>query len=511
MLEVDLPDLDDFEEHLDDIQAELASRHLKAFVEKTWPIVEPDVELKWNWHLDEICAELEQITHAKDPDADDLIFNIPPGTMKSLLCSVFWPAWEWSKNARLRYLCASYGGHLSIRDNLRLRAIVESSWYRKHFTGLQLKEDQNAKERFNTTLGGWRIATSVGGVGTGEHPDRIIIDDPLTALQAQSSAERQKVKDWLDKTLSSRGVARGCRRVLVMQRLHEDDPAQYLMGKGGWRKIVFPMRFVPSRAATDTVPAHVADPRDHRTVAGELLWPAIFTEKKVKRLEIALGPYGTAGQLQQTPAPEGGGLFKREWFRYAEVAPAVARRVRGWDTASTEANTEHKGDWTAGVKISEPPGGLDLETGLPQGSGSFYIEDCRCEQLGPAGVDKLIKDIATADGQFKCSVREEREGGGAGKVVVEARAKALKGFDYKWVYTGVDKVTRAKPLRAQCESGNVYIVRMGNEQRDAWIEPFIQELCDFPTAKHDDRVDGASCAFNQLLLEPIPQEEWATW
>lgn len=510
MLEVDL-DLDDYLEHLEAIQAEHAKRSLKAFVYKTWHLIEPDVELKWNWHLDVVIKELEDISFDVDPDADDVIFNIPPGTMKSLLISVFFTAWEWMRRPNLRYLCASYGSHLSIRDNVRLRMILESPWYQKHAPDLQLTGDQNAKERFNTTAGGWRIATSVNGVGTGEHPDRILIDDPLTATQADSPVERQSVNDWLDRTLSSRGVARGCRRALVMQRLHEEDPTQHLMSKGGWRKIVFPMRYVPFRAPTDQDPmGHVPDPRDPRTEAGELLWPKLFTERKVKKLEIALGPYGTAGQLQQTPAPEGGGLFQRAWFHFVSAPPKLARRVRGWDTASTEANTQNRGDWTAGVKISEPPGGVD-ENGVLQGAGQFYIEDCRCEQLSPAGVDALIKGTAQADGAMMCAVREEREGGGAGKVVVEARAKMLKGFDYKWVLTGADKVTRAKPFRAQCEAGNVFIVRTGDEARDSWIEPYIQELIKFPTGVHDDRVDGSSCSFNQLLLEPIPQSDWVTW
>jgi predicted phage terminase large subunit-like protein len=499
-------ELEDRQEYLETLLAIAASRSLKHFVYKTWSIIEPDVELKWNWHLDELCKELEAITHGDKPDDDHLIVNVPPGTMKSLLISVFWCAWEWSKNPRLRYLCASYGGHLSIRDNVRLRQIIESPWYRKHFPDVRLKDDQNAKERFNTTAGGWRIATSVGGVGTGEHPDRIVIDDPLTAQQARSVVERMSVNDWLDRTMSSRGVARGVRMVLVMQRLHEEDPCQHLMEKGGWRKIVFPMRYEPFRAPTDADPGFIPDPRDHRTVAGELLWPDLFTEPKVRKLEIALGPYGTAGQLQQRPSPEGGGLFKREWFKFAAAAPKLARRVRGWDTASTEEG----GDWTVGVKISEPAGPRDKDTGLRTGLGTFFIEHVQREQLSPAGVDALIKQTAEADGKM-CSVREEKEQGSSGRTVVDARAKMLKGFDYKFVQVSGDKVTRSKPFRAQVEAGNVYIVRTGDESRDAWIETYISELTNFPTGKKDDQVDGSSCSFNAVLLEPFPEEEWVTW
>jgi predicted phage terminase large subunit-like protein len=69
------------------------------------------------------------------------------------------------------------------------------------------------------------------------------------------------------------------------------------------------------------------------------------------------------------------------------------------------------------------------------------------------------------------------------------------GYDYAGVSITGDKVTRAKPFRAQVEAGNVKLVR------GAWNEAFIQELCMFPTGKHDDQVDASSCAFNALLLE----------
>ena len=130
------------------------------------------------------------------------------------------------------------------------------------------------------------------------------------------------------------------------------------------------------------------------------------------------------------------------------------------------------------------------------GTARFFVEDIQRAQLGPDGVDKLVKATAELDGK-KCGVREEKEGGSAGKAVTGARAKTLKGFDYAAVQISGDKVTRAKPFRAQCEAGNVYLVR------GPWNEAYLQELCGFPTAKHDDQVDASSCAFNAVLLEPV--------
>lgn len=486
----------------------MARQDLLLFAQKVWPIVEPDHEFRCNWHIELICQDLEALERG---DWEREIFNIPPGTMKSLLISVIFPAWVWTRRPSARFLKASYSDHLSVRDNLKLRAIVMSDWYQSHYD-VRLVPDQNQKTKFETTDGGWSVATSVGGAGTGEHPDFVLIDDPITALQARSDTERKTACDWMDQTISTRGVARGVRCAVVMQRLHQGDLSGHLKERGGWKQLVLPMRYEVCTCAQQpegkACPLHAADPgwvpepRDPRSQPGELLWPDLFSEDKVRQLELDLGPYGAAGQLQQRPAPEGGGLFKREWFKEVSVAPVVARRARGWDTAGTE----DAGDYTAGVKISEACGPVkDLETGFTsvQGLGMFFVENVQRDQLGPAGVDKLMLDTAKSDGKA-CAQREEKEGGSAGKAVVEARAKAMKGFDYKGVAISGDKVVRAKPFRAQCEAGNVYIVRTGDPVLDAWIEPYLTELSQFPTGKNDDQVDGSSAAFNAVLLEPPP-------
>lgn len=441
-----------------------------AFVEHFWVEVEPKTPLSWNWHLDELC---DLVQHSQRRPSDNRIVNIPPGSMKSLLMSVMARAWLWARDPSLRFLTASYSGHLSVRDNVRVRQLVESERFQSMFPNVQLTDDQNQKTKFSTTVGGWSIATSVGGAGTGEHPDYIIIDDPLSALQAESAADRATANNWLDGTISTRGVTRGVRVWVVMQRLNENDCTQHLLNRGGYTKTCFPMRFEKENA----------DPRDHRTKDGELLWPDLFDEKKVRKLEIALGEYGTAGQLQQRPAPAGGGLFKRIWFEnsYVDKIPnSIRRRCRGWDTAATQDG----GDWTVGVRMSE---GAD---------GYFYIEHVVREQLGPAGVESLILSTAMMDGTAT-AIREEQEGGSAGKSVIFSRARLLKGYAYSHVSLTRNKVLRAQAFRAQCEAGNVRILR------GEWTEQFLDELCAFPTGLHDDQVDASSAAFNALLELPI--------
>lgn len=450
---------------------------LKGFTSYFWDVLEPDIKLSWNWHLDELCDVMQSVY---DGDSFKEIINVPPGTMKSLLISVFFRAWVWSKDPSKRFLAASYGSHLSIRDNVKLRNLVTSAKYKALFE-VHLTGDTNAKEKFENSAGGWSIATSVGGAGTGEHPDFIIVDDPLTEQQSRSKADRDSANNWIDRTLSTRGVTRNVRTVLIMQRLHEEDPTGHLAAKGGWHHIVFPMRYIGFVKFTDGR-VEAPDPLDRRTTKGDLLWPSLFDDQKVRSLEIALGPYAAAGQLQQQPSPEGGGLFKRAWFTILDTLPAnITRTRRGWDTAGTEGG----GDYTVGVRMSE----FD--------EGKYLIDSVVRGQWGPDAVDKIILNTAKSDGK-KCGVREEKEGGSAGKAVVTARAKSLRGFDYEGVVITGDKVTRARPFRAQCEAGNVYLLR------GDWNEEYISELCAFPTAAKDDQVDGSSCVFNSLLMEEAP-------
>jgi predicted phage terminase large subunit-like protein len=163
------------------------------------------------------------------------------------------------------------------------------------------------------------------------------------------------------------------------------------------------------------------------------------------------------------------------------------RYCRGWDTGATEGG----GDDTTGVKIGISP------------SNDIYVADVFAEQLGPHGVDAAILATAKMDG-VHVMVREEKEPGSAGVAVIAARLKTLHEFDYKGIQISGDKVVRAKPFRAQCEGGNVYLVRA------TWNHEYINELTTFPTGKKDNRVDGTSCAYNALVAE-APADNTVAW
>lgn len=463
-------DADEQHQELLELEAEQCRRSFRFFVERAWPIVEPERRLVHNWHIDEICALLEQIDAGRYTEA---IINVPPGTMKSLIVVVFWPAWRWTRRPSLRFMNASYNALFSVDNNSKLRKLVQSDWYRASF-GLELTGDQNAKVLFMNDRGGFSYATSIGGGGTGVHPDVVLIDDPHTAQEALSEADRTFAVSWFDATITTRGVTRNVVIIIIMQRLHMKDLSGHLLEK--WRgsksfvHVMFPMRFERARA----------DLRDHRSVEGELLWPELIPEEKVRKLEIGLQELAP-GQLQQRPVPKGGALVKRSWIKVIKEAPSGGLACRGWDTAATEGG----GDWTAGVKIKR------------MSDGRYIVVDVKRFQLGPAGVDREMKSTAIIDGRF-CRQREEKEPGSSGKTVVLARKAMLNGYDYAGVQIDQDKETRSRPFRAECEAGNVYVV-------DAhWTEAYLKEICEFPYGDNDDQMDGTSCAYNDLVSGPTP-------
>jgi predicted phage terminase large subunit-like protein len=380
-----------------------------------------------------------------------------------------------------------------------VQKVMSTPEYAELFPDSRLAESSDEEKRTQGQFDvvgkrGYYIAAGIMGAMTGKTSDIGIVDDPIkNRAEAESEAYRNRVWEQYISAFATRQFGSGGAIILCMTRWHEDDLAGRLLKLAKenpeadqWEVIELPAI------------AEVAD--SHRQV-GDPLWPAKYPLAELARRRAGMGEYDWAALYQQHPAPSGGGLFKEDWFagRTLEVAPAVMRTARGWDTASTEGG----GDWTVGVKIGEEFK-QDSQTGKIASTGRFIVLDVIRKQLGPAGVDGLIQTTAAADGK-KCAQREEKEGGSAGATVIAARTKTLRGFDYQGVPVSGSKVTRSKPFRAQCEAGNVWLLA------GTWNSAYLKELCDFPTAKHDDQVDGSSCAFNAVLLEPEPVPTWITW
>ena len=330
---------------LEKVKAEKARRAASAslyeFVKQSWHVVEPGVPFMESWHIAEICEHLEAVSAG---EIHRLLINIPPRHSKSTIVSVMWPAWEWITDPAQKFLCASYSGTLSTRDNLKTRRLLQSPWYQERWGHMfKFAGDQNAKQRFENDKTGYRLATSVGGTATGEGGSRLILDDPHGAQAAQSEAMRESDLEWFDMVWSTRlNNPKTDAMVTVMQRLHERDISGHILNDiRGWEHICIPAEWDGKHRKT------ILGAYDPRKVKGELICPDRFGDKEITMLKQLLGSYGSAGQLQQDPTPSGGGILKTKHFGLWSAddgLPPFEYILQSYDCAFTEKTT---GDPTA--------------------------------------------------------------------------------------------------------------------------------------------------------------------
>lgn len=465
----------------DEATREICQRSLAAFAKRAWPVLEPATDLKWGWALDSICEHLEAVSRG---EIKRLLMNVPPGSMKSMLTGVIFPAYEWGPLGRpeLRYLGTAHKQDLAVRDSMKCRRLIQSEWFQRLWP-VVLTGDQNAKTKFENSRTGFREAMAFTSM-TGARGDRVILDDPHSVDDANSPAKLEADILTFREALPSRVNNDESAIIIIMQRLHENDVSAVALDLG-YEHLCIPMRWEEGRSR------HVVGKPDPRTKDGELMFPDRFSEKQVQELEKSLGSYASAGQLQQRPAPREGGLFKRSWFRMVRAMPSgTARRVRAWDLAATKKATSNNPDWTVGLLMSRWP------------DGSFLIEGVERLRGSPMEVVAAIKGRAATDGRA-VTIRLPQDPGQAGKAQAEQMVRDLAGYPVKVERPTGDKATRATPAAAQAEAGNVAILVTGDPDRDAWIEPFLAEVTMFPGAAHDDQVDAFSDALSELALKKL--------
>ncbi len=322
---------------LEDVLREKYRRSLYAFVEDFWGVVEPAEPFVSGPHLKAVCEHAQAVIEGR---IQDLSVEIGPGYAKSLVMAVFMPAWAWGPRGMpwLRFGFSTYAHDLTVRDSRRCRDLINSAQYQALFSAdFALKSDGgNRQDYYETDKKGFRLATSVGGSATGHRFHIFVGDDLLNALNAQSTASRVQVLEHL-RAMSSRGVnQRTYRRIIIGQRLHEEDAGGWARGKG-FETLCLPTEFDPGRTCSTSIGF-----KDWRTEKGQLLFPARFGAAEAAKAKLELGPYGYAAQHQQQPVPSDGGILKRAWWRNCSLAslPSFLTVIQSWDTAFTtnEAN-----------------------------------------------------------------------------------------------------------------------------------------------------------------------------
>jgi predicted phage terminase large subunit-like protein len=313
-----------------------------------------------------------------------------------------------------------------------------------------------------------------------------IIDDPFENwAQAQSPTIREHVWDWYRTTFRTR-VWEGGAIVIICTRWHDDDLAGRLLRQQGegWQVLRLPAiaETREERAQNNAflgLPALGEDPLGR--APGEPLCPGRFSLAALRELRRDVGEIGWAAEYQGVPRPAGGSVFKREWFEVVEDYPRDAPVVRYWDLAGSEVNSRSPDpDWSTGLKMCRTREGV------------YYITNVRRARERPLGVERFVTATAAMDGP-DTPIWIEQEGGSSGATVIDNYVRRLlAGYAVRADKVANDKMTRAMPFIAQCEAGNVKLVR------GDWVQDFLDELETFPNGAHDDQVDTASGAYRKL-------------
>lgn len=450
------------------METELASRSLTEFVRQAWPVIRPSTPYVHNWHIDAIADHLEAVTRG---EITRLLINMPPRFMKSILVGVMWPAWEWINSPSIQWLTGSYADRLAIRDAREMRTLIESPWYRERWGDrFVLTSDQNEKRRFENDKHGHRIAFSIGGGVTGEGGDRIILDDPHDYEKAQSDTERETATTNFDQQVSTRlNQPAYSAIVIVMQRLHEKDLSGHVLEAGGYQHLLLPMHYDPKRSKVTVLGKY-----DPRTQDGELAWPERFPQEVVDNWTKTLGSYGASGQLEQSPTPVAGGIFKRAWWKWYTVAPAQFDEIiQSWDFAVKDSN-----DYVVGQVWGRV------------GARYYLLDQVRALLDFPASVQA----VRTLTAKWPHSGAKLVEDKANGPAVIATLKDEIAGLIA--VSPDGDKRARALAVTPAIEAGNVFLP---DPTIAPWINDYIEELSIFDNGAHDDQVDATSQGLHRMM------------
>ena len=453
---------------------------LYEFLRLAWPVVDssPFVD---NWHLEEVCVHLEAVSRG---EIRRLAINLPPGMSKTITTGIMWPAWEWIDRPETGWIYGSYDAALMGDAGDKMITLLTSPWFVERW-GPRIRADRKlATQNFASLKGGFRYSCSVGGGVTGRHGDIHVVDDPIKPKDAlggstQSKALLETCSQWYRETMATRfRDARTSRRVLIMQRLHEDDLAGECI-RAGYVHLRLPMRHERSDSCRTPWGG------DRRTEEGELLCPERSPEEEVATLERELGPDGTAAQLQQSPNVKGGGIIRREWIRYWHPTdldlgvplPTHAYQLLSADLTFKDANTSDMvamGAWL-------------------QSEDKYYLVEALNDRYDIVATLQGFRYLA---GRFPDAREKLIENKANGPAVERLLRDEISGIELVEPQGG--KVARLNAVAPLFAAGKVFCPHPSLAHTYPWVGEWVKQVTRFPFVKFDDLVDMTSQALLRL-------------
>lgn len=524
---IELPANFDREAQLLDLDRADCEESLYTFLKNGWRFIDP-APWKDGWAVEAICEHLQAVV---DGEIKRLIINCPPRIGKSNTVSVGLPAWTWAQPKHtptsgpgVPFLYGSYADKLSLRDSVKCRRLIESPWYQQRWgRRFSLTSDQNTKSRFANDRGGERLITSIGAGVTGEGGNIIVADDPNAANDISSDAALETTIEWWTTAMPTRlnDIENGA-FIIIQQRLAENDLTGHILENeaDGWVHLCLPGRYEPERSFHTVIGW-----KDPRTEPGELLWPERFSDSALKRLEVVMGPYTFAGQIQQRPEPKGGGIIKREWWKLWEhdSYPPMDYVLATLDGAYTEDRMNDpsgmiiwgifSGDVKApSTRITAPTSSDPHADRMPLAMNSTYSEFaphvmCMYAWTARLELHELVEKVAQTCIKLKVDsllIENKASGHSVSQEIRRLYWRERFGvelFDPK----SQDKAARLYSVQHLFAEGIIY----GPDR--PWMEQVITQVAQFPKGKHDEFVDLTSMGLRKLrdmgLLVRQPERE----
>jgi len=477
---------------------------LAAFVQEAWHVLEPGRRYVHGWVVDAVCEHLEAVGAGL---INRLLINIPPGFAKSLLVSVFFPAWLWGPKGMpsLRYISTSFAESAVIRDTRKMRLLIQSDWYQRHWPHVQLT--RTGELSFENSMTGTRDGVPFGSL-TSRRGDILLVDDPHSVEKAESPNEREKAtRRFRESAVNRLNDQAKSAIIVIMQRLNEADISGIIQeSMPDYVQLVLPMEYESGRHCETSI--GFSDPRSRE---GELLFPERFPPAEVENLKRDMQKFAWASQYQQRPAPRGGGIFPyvgwELWCRKVAVTygrnesqfPDFEMIIASLDSAYGE---KQENDYSA-LTIW---GCWATHTGVQQVMLMWWWQ----VRLAIADLlEKVVRDCR----KFKVQ-RLLVEDRASGLSVAQEIGRLLRDAEFavhKINPGNMDKVSRAHALShlfgeemasGEFRKGVVWVPAQTQANGDAWIrdwaEPLVAQCSSFPKGKFDDGVDSTCQALKWL-------------
>jgi len=469
-----------------DVQMEkvglVASENYLAFTKYTFP------EFKLNWHHRLIDKYLEKFLNF---EITRLMIFIQPQIGKSEMVSRRLPPFILGKDPDHQIIAATYGAQFTQTFKSDVNRIMETPKYKSLFPSTQIAKGQDGWKN-NASMfeiigrRGKYHAVGVGGSLTGKTANTLIIDDPVKNQQeADSEVIRLRNFNWFVTTARSRvrpDSHGNPGRILITQtRWHEGDLSGMLLDF---------MKKMPDadQWVVLSLPAEKYDdsnPEDPRQI-GEMLWPEVFTPEDMKAVK-ATSSRAWSALYQQNPAPEGGSVINREWWKYyksyAEL-PEFDELIQSWDLTYKDGKNN---DYTVGQVWGR------------KGADKYLLDQVRAQM----GFTQQLRAFEAMSAKWPRATRKLVEDAANGAALIDTLKSKITGIIA--VKPNGTKLARAQAISPQAESGNLYLP---SREIALWVDDYVNEWSFFPYGKNDDQVDSTSQAVNDLTTR-TPLTGWA--